>query len=77
VLGRYQHKTRVCRECGCTWTQYEEKETDVNIAVSLVADTAAGTSDIALIVSTDSDLCPAMTSAPRSGLLAHLAHVAA
>jgi uncharacterized LabA/DUF88 family protein len=63
VLGRYQHKTRVCRRCGVSWTQYEEKETDVNIAVSLVADTAAAVSDIALVVSADSDLCPAIRAA--------------
>ena len=32
--GRYQAKTRTCRACGATWTAHEEKETDVNIAVS-------------------------------------------
>lgn len=63
VLGRYQSKTRTCRQCGSTWTHYEEKETDVNIAVSLVADSAAGASDIALIVSADSNLCPAIRTA--------------
>jgi hypothetical protein len=40
-----------CRHCGNVWTSYEEKETDVNIAVGLVADAAASASDIALIVS--------------------------
>jgi hypothetical protein len=60
VLGRYQTKTMTCRQCGSAWTSYEEKETDVNIAVALVADTAAAASDIALIVSADSDLCPAI-----------------
>jgi uncharacterized LabA/DUF88 family protein len=67
VLGRYQSKTRTCRHCGGTWTHYEEKETDVNIAVSLVADTAAGASEIALIVSADSDLCPAIRTARSLG----------
>jgi hypothetical protein len=37
TLGRYQSKQRSCRGCGATWTAYEEKETDVNIAVNLVA----------------------------------------
>ena len=50
ILGRYQAKTVACRRCGSIWTSYEEKETDVNIAVSLVADAAAGASDIALII---------------------------
>jgi hypothetical protein len=49
-----------CRQCGATWTSYEEKETDVNIAVSLVADAASSASDIALVLSADSDLCPAI-----------------
>lgn len=60
VLGRYQAKQRECRQCGATWIAYEEKETDVNIAVSLVADAASGAADIALLVTADSDLCPAI-----------------
>ena len=47
VLGRYQSKTVSCRQCGSTWVSYEEKETDVNIAVPIVADTASGASDLA------------------------------
>lgn len=74
VLGRYQTKTMTCRRCGSTWTSYEEKETDVNIAVSIVADAAASASEIALIVSADSDLCPAIRTArslnPRRGMIA-------
>jgi uncharacterized LabA/DUF88 family protein len=74
ILGRYQAKTVACRQCGSVWTSYEEKETDVNIAVSLVADAAAGASDIALIISADSDLCPAIRTAralnPGRGMIA-------
>ncbi len=74
VLGRYQSKTVACRQCGNVWTSYEEKETDVNIAVSLVADAAATASDIALIISADSDLCPATRTArslnPGRGMIA-------
>lgn len=74
VLGRYQSKTISCRQCGSTWPSYEEKETDVNIAVSIVADAAAAASDLALIISADSDLCPAIRTArslnPRRGMIA-------
>ncbi len=74
VLGRYQSKTVACRQCGNVWTSYEEKETDVNIAVSLVADAAANASDVALIISADSDLCPAIRTArslnPARGMIA-------
>jgi uncharacterized LabA/DUF88 family protein len=74
VLGRYQSKDIACRQCGSTWKSYEEKETDVNIAVSIVADAAAGASDLALILSADSDLCPAIRTArslnPGRGMIA-------
>jgi hypothetical protein len=74
VLGRYQTKTRTCRQCGNSWISYEEKETDVNVAVSLVADAAAGASDLALLITADSDLCPAIRTAralnPGRGMIA-------
>jgi hypothetical protein len=74
VLGRYQTKTQTCRQCANSWISYEEKETDVNVAVSLVADAAAGASDLALLISADSDLCPAIRTAralnPGRGMIA-------
>lgn len=65
VDGRFQDKDRRCRECGATWTVYEEKETDVNIAVALVEDAVLDRYDTALLVSADSDLCPAVRSMKR------------
>jgi uncharacterized LabA/DUF88 family protein len=58
--GRFQEKTRRCRGCGDVWTVFEEKETDVNIAVALLADAVRDRFDTALVVSADSDLCPAV-----------------
>ncbi len=58
VQGRYQSKNKNCRRCGNSWTAYEEKETDVNIAVNLVADAAKRLTDAALVISADSDLSP-------------------
>lgn len=63
IQGRYQQKQKACNGCGRSWTEYEEKETDVNIAVHLVSDAALGTSDAAIIVSADSDLVPAVKAA--------------
>ncbi|MGD8195271.1 NYN domain-containing protein [Herbiconiux sp. P18] len=60
IRGRYQRKAMVCRTCGATWRSYEEKETDVNIAVALVADALAGEAENLYIVSADSDLVPAI-----------------
>ena len=55
-------KLHPSRQCGHL-DSYEEKETDVNVAVSIVADAAASASDLALIISADSDLCPAIRTA--------------
>jgi hypothetical protein len=65
TFGRYQEKSLTCRRCGSQWTTYEEKETDVNVAVSLVADAASARADIGLVISADSDLCPAIRTARK------------
>jgi uncharacterized LabA/DUF88 family protein len=54
--GHYLEKERRCRTCQTTWLDYEEKMTDVNLAVQLLADTFDDAFDVALIVSGDSDL---------------------
>lgn len=60
VQGRYQRKTVTCFACSSSRIVYEEKETDVNIAVSLVADALAKPDADFLIISADSDLTPAI-----------------
>ncbi|WAU78379.1 NYN domain-containing protein (plasmid) [Streptomyces sp. Qhu-G9] len=60
--ARYQSKTVTCR-CGRQWRTYEEKETDVHLAVDLVADVATKAATSAVIISGDSDLCPAVRRA--------------
>ena len=61
--GRYQSRDVECRGCGRIHVVREEKETDVNIAVQLVADAARGEMDSALVISADSDLAPAVRMA--------------
>jgi uncharacterized LabA/DUF88 family protein len=58
--GRFQEKSVNCRKCARTWTTYEEKESDVALAVSVVADGLNDLFDTALIVSADSDMAPAI-----------------
>jgi len=65
IDGRFQQKDRRCRKCGATSNFYEEKETDVNIAVALVEDAVRDRYDTALLISADSDLCPAVRSMKR------------
>ena len=55
-FGHYLGKVITCRNCKATWTSYEEKMTDVNLAVQLLRDAYADTFDTAVLVSGDSDL---------------------
>ncbi|MFN3595559.1 MAG: NYN domain-containing protein, partial [Thiobacillaceae bacterium] len=37
-FGHDLQKTRQCRQCGASWPDYEEKMTDVNIAIQWLGD---------------------------------------
>lgn len=65
IEGRFQKKRTKCRGCATTWKTYEEKETDVSIAVALVEDAVSDAYDTALLVSGDSDLCPGVRALKR------------
>ena len=56
TFGHYLPKKRRCHQCGSSWQTFEEKQTDVNIAVSMLADCHADQFDMALLISADSDL---------------------
>lgn len=55
-FGHYLEKTRTCRKCQASWPDYEEKMTDVNIAIQMMADAFDDAFDTALVISGDSDL---------------------
>jgi uncharacterized LabA/DUF88 family protein len=65
INGHFQEKHRQCWQCGSAWTVYEEKETDVSIAVALLEDAVQDRYDTALLISADSDLCPAIRAMKR------------
>ena len=54
--GHHLPKNVTCQRCGATWTTFEEKMTDVNIAVALLRDAQADVFDTAIVISADSDL---------------------
>jgi uncharacterized LabA/DUF88 family protein len=56
VLGKFKEVTRKCRECGKSYKTFEEKETDVNIAVTMLCEAANDAFDKALLFSGDSDM---------------------
>ncbi|MDR2414325.1 MAG: NYN domain-containing protein [Odoribacteraceae bacterium] len=59
-LGKYQKKGIMCFNCKRVIHTYEEKETDVRIATQVVFDACSGNNDIAIVVSADSDMIPAI-----------------
>jgi uncharacterized LabA/DUF88 family protein len=65
IEGRFQAKTISCNSCGISWTSYEEKETDVNLAVRLVEDALTDRFDLAVLITADSDMIPALKAVRR------------
>jgi uncharacterized LabA/DUF88 family protein len=61
VLGKFNFRDRKCPLCKDCYQAHEEKKTNINIAITLLADAAADKFDTALILSGDSDLAPVTT----------------
>jgi uncharacterized LabA/DUF88 family protein len=61
VLGNFKQKHRFCTNCHKYVKAHEEKETDVNIAIYLLNEAYKNTYDIAILVTNDTDLVPAIT----------------
>ncbi len=62
-MARFKEKPRNCNKCGAQWISHEEKETDVNLALSIVYDVFKDSFDRAILISADSDLAPALKMA--------------
>lgn len=60
VLGHFKQKNRSCKSCGAQWVAHEEKETDVNIAITLLRVAQKDQFDRCILVTRDSDLAPAI-----------------
>lgn len=61
IGGRFKRKNAKCEvDQGCrgAFFKHEEKESDVNLAISLVAGACNDEFDIAIVITADSDLCP-------------------
>lgn len=55
-MAHFKRKNIRCRHCATNFVAHEEKETDVNLAVQLVADAYEDRFDQAFVISRDSDL---------------------
>ena len=60
VLGAFRRVDKTCRNCRKKYQTFEEKQTDVNIAISLFETAVMDIWDTAVIISGDSDLIPAI-----------------
>lgn len=66
VLGQFRYVDKKCRVCGKAYNTFEEKRTDVHIAINLFQDAINDLWDTSLIISADSDLIPAIDAVKRS-----------
>ncbi|HUV64056.1 MAG TPA: NYN domain-containing protein, partial [Sedimentisphaerales bacterium] len=62
IRGRFMKKHIKCHLCGRPFLTHEEKQSDVNIALRMLADAMEDMYDKALIISADSDLLPVIKS---------------
>jgi len=58
ILGKFSIRDRKCPLCSQRFQFHEEKKTDINIAITLLADAVEDKFDTALLLSGDSDLAP-------------------
>jgi hypothetical protein len=64
-MARFSEQTARCHECGATWKRPEEKETDVHFSLKFLEDAFDNGFDRAIIISADSDHCPAVRCVRR------------
>lgn len=65
IKGKFRKKDKYCRHCKKTTKTFEEKETDVNIALFLLKLAYKNQYDVAMILSGDSDLFPAINEVKK------------
>lgn len=66
--GNYQQKTIICNRCGRSWDDSKEKQTDVSIATQMLLDAhKPDCVDDIILVTADSDQCPAMEAVRSLG----------
>ena len=61
-MGKFKRKRQHCKKCHQTYTAWEEKETDVHLAVKIIEDSFTDQFSNAIIISADTDLLPPINS---------------
>lgn len=62
IYGEFKRRDKFCQLCKKTYQTFEEKQTDVNIAIQLFKLSIEDKSDKAIIISGDSDLIPSISA---------------
>jgi uncharacterized LabA/DUF88 family protein len=62
-MNRFKRKDMKCPSCGYQYNKYEEKETDVAIAIKLLELFITDSCDTAVLMTGDTDLAPAVRTA--------------
>jgi uncharacterized LabA/DUF88 family protein len=66
IQGKFKWKGDTkCRACSNSWKNFEEKETDVNIAIEILSDAYEDKFDKMLLISGDSDLVPVLAKVKK------------
>ncbi|GMB92721.1 hypothetical protein NHP200010_04320 [Helicobacter bizzozeronii] len=55
ILGKFKKKSLKCKACNALYTAYEEKQSDVNIAIQMLEDAFLDRCDKMILVSADTD----------------------
>lgn len=65
IMGEFKRKQVYCKQCRTNTEHFEEKATDVNIAIHLLDDCRTNRCDVAYVMTTDSDIAPAIKLAAQ------------
>lgn len=65
IRGQFKTRDAYCHLCHRIYTTHEEKQTDVNVAVTMLADAVENSFDKAILVTADSDLMPVILTIRR------------
>jgi uncharacterized LabA/DUF88 family protein len=60
VMGQFKKKSKQCYKCKVKWTNHEEKESDVNLALAMLDMAYKNQYDHAFVLTRDSDIAPAI-----------------
>ncbi len=60
VMANFKEKDRKCFKCNYKWIDHEEKQTDVDLALHLLAGAWNDEYDLAFLLTADSDITPAV-----------------